>query len=342
MAEAERLPPPLPPRLDWFVHTQMGQLAQDGIPEWFHGAISRGDAESLLESQPPGSFLIRVSHSHVGYTLSYRVQGSCCHAMVMLLDDGCLVLRGEDSAHTSLGALVAFYQRRPLRPHGQLLTRGCGQKDPATTDYEDLLLCATTLAQDAAGPEPDPEEHRGPCWGLESPREAAPPHPPEDKEVSAERETEPVEQVASPQPPRGSLRGATQKLWQNLRALPATGRRVQQRLKGHLAAVSLAPLWPSAPTPNSRARVDSWGHRAPGDPHVATSPGNLPRSQARPRDARSRKATRPATWSGATSGNRGWCRKVTRALSAQPSEPRPGDWLPEEYQQPPPFAPGYC
>ena len=30
------------------------------------------DAENLLESQPPGSFLIRVSHSHVGYTLSYK------------------------------------------------------------------------------------------------------------------------------------------------------------------------------------------------------------------------------------------------------------------------------
>ena len=33
--------------------------------------VSR-DAENLLESQPLGSFLIRVSHSHVGYTLSYK------------------------------------------------------------------------------------------------------------------------------------------------------------------------------------------------------------------------------------------------------------------------------
>lgn len=48
--------------------------------------------------------------------------------MVMLLDDGCLVLCGQDTVpHASLCALVAFYQRRPLRPHGQLLTRGCGQ-----------------------------------------------------------------------------------------------------------------------------------------------------------------------------------------------------------------------
>lgn len=43
MAEAEawKLLPPLPPRLDWFVHTQADQLAQGGIPEWFHGTITR-------------------------------------------------------------------------------------------------------------------------------------------------------------------------------------------------------------------------------------------------------------------------------------------------------------
>lgn len=37
----------------------------------FFLCLSRA-AESLLESQPLGTFLIRVSHSHVGYTLSYK------------------------------------------------------------------------------------------------------------------------------------------------------------------------------------------------------------------------------------------------------------------------------
>lgn len=41
MTEASKLPPPLPPRLDWFVQTQVDQLAQGGVPTWFHGAISR-------------------------------------------------------------------------------------------------------------------------------------------------------------------------------------------------------------------------------------------------------------------------------------------------------------
>ncbi|XP_032124564.1 hematopoietic SH2 domain-containing protein isoform X2 [Sapajus apella] len=125
MTEARKLPPPLPPRLDWFVHTQSGQLAQDVVPEWFHGAISREEAENLLESQPPGSFLIRVSHSHVGYTLSYKGQSSCCHFMVKLLDDGSFMIPGEKVAHTSLDALVTFHQQKPIEALGELLTQPC-------------------------------------------------------------------------------------------------------------------------------------------------------------------------------------------------------------------------
>ncbi|XP_035141075.1 hematopoietic SH2 domain-containing protein isoform X3 [Callithrix jacchus] len=125
MTEARKLPPPLPPRLDWFVHTQVGQLAQDVVPEWFHGAISREEAENLLESQPPGSFLIRVSHSHVGYTLSYKGQSSCCHFMVKLLDDGSFMIPGEKVAHTSLDALVTFHKQKPIEALGELLTQPC-------------------------------------------------------------------------------------------------------------------------------------------------------------------------------------------------------------------------
>ncbi|XP_003464251.1 hematopoietic SH2 domain-containing protein isoform X1 [Cavia porcellus] len=347
MAQSERLPPPLPPRLDWFVHTQMGPLAQDGVPEWFHGAISRGDAENLLEPQPPGSFLIRVSHSHVGYTLSYRVQDGCCHAMVLLRDDGRLLLHGEDTAHASLCALVAFHQSRPLRPHGQLLTQGCGQTNPATVDYEDLLLCATTLAQDVAGPEPGPEEHQGPCSGQEDPRERTRLFLPKNKEASPEAWMEPVEQVTSPQPPVVPLGDAGQKLWKNLRVLPDTSRRVQQWLKDHLT-VSLSPCWDTwlaEETSGSRVRTDSRGHwsSAAWRNRVPTSPENTPQCQAlRDRGTPSRKASRPASWSGMIPSGRSWRQKITRALSAQPSQQKPGDWLPEEYLQPPPFAPGYC
>ncbi|XP_074194096.1 hematopoietic SH2 domain-containing protein isoform X2 [Rhinolophus sinicus] len=127
MTEARKLPPPLPPRLDWFVQTQVEQLAQGGVPAWFHGAISREEAEDLLESQPLGSFLIRVSHTHVGYTLSYKAQSCCRHFMVKLLDDGSFVIPGEKSVHASLDALVTFHKQQPMRPHGELLRQPCGR-----------------------------------------------------------------------------------------------------------------------------------------------------------------------------------------------------------------------
>lgn len=47
--------------------------------------------------------------------------------MVKLLDDGSFMIPGEERAHDSLDALVAFYQQRPLRPYGDLLIQSCPQ-----------------------------------------------------------------------------------------------------------------------------------------------------------------------------------------------------------------------
>ncbi|XP_060040774.1 hematopoietic SH2 domain-containing protein, partial [Erinaceus europaeus] len=156
VAECQRLPPPLPPLLDWFTHSQAGSLAQGDIPAWFHGAISRQDAEDLLDTQPPGAFLVRVSHSHVGYTLSYRAPGCCRHFMVKLLDTGNFQVPGEPRMHPSLDALVAFHQQQPLRPHQQLLTQPCGQKDPENVDYEDLFQYHYTVSELAHSSPPSP------------------------------------------------------------------------------------------------------------------------------------------------------------------------------------------
>ena len=49
---------------------------------WFHGLISRGEAEELLKPRYIGCFLVRVSENRFGYTLSYRVSNRCRHYMV--------------------------------------------------------------------------------------------------------------------------------------------------------------------------------------------------------------------------------------------------------------------
>ncbi|KAM5237939.1 hematopoietic SH2 domain-containing protein [Ctenodactylus gundi] len=343
----------LPPRLAWFVHTQMGQLARDGIPEWFHGTISRGDAENLLESQPPGSFLIRVSHSHVGYTLSYKAQDCCHHYMVKVQEDGRLAMPGEDAAHASLEDLVAFHQRRPVRPHGELLMLPCRQKDPAHPDYEDLFLYFNALAEEAAGPE---DGAGGPGSHLEAAAKQSLLRPtlacqPEDKKPCAQVEGQPQRMATSLHPTKAPLEETLLKLWRSLKVLPLTARRVQQQLKCHLEALSSGDGGPSVVNPSSKAGVDSqrpsgrvaMEDRVSRDLRTATSLGNASQLQAPGDSEVSRRATRASTWSEGTSGHRRWPRQVLRTLSSQvPGLETPEDPLPEEYMRPPPFAPGYC
>ncbi|NWX63291.1 SH22A protein, partial [Promerops cafer] len=57
----------------WFEQTQAQRLGPEGeLPVWFHGFISRREAEELLQDQPLGCFLVRFSESTIGFVLSYR------------------------------------------------------------------------------------------------------------------------------------------------------------------------------------------------------------------------------------------------------------------------------
>lgn len=46
---------------------------------WFHGVITRHEAESLLHNKPVGSFLVRVSETRLGYSMSIRVADRVKH-----------------------------------------------------------------------------------------------------------------------------------------------------------------------------------------------------------------------------------------------------------------------
>ena len=58
----------------WFKATQLPNLRKSSgtLFEWFHGIITRRQAEQLLTDKPNGTFLIRVSESRFGYSLSFR------------------------------------------------------------------------------------------------------------------------------------------------------------------------------------------------------------------------------------------------------------------------------
>lgn len=116
-------------------------------------------AEELLMPKPPGYFLIRVSETRIGYTLSLRcvfvgleelcaalhthtvqspallhffvlppsVEDRCRHFMVDVLEDGQYIIVGEDRRHRFLQDLVDFHRRTPIIPFYQVLTVACGQ-----------------------------------------------------------------------------------------------------------------------------------------------------------------------------------------------------------------------
>ncbi|KAM9384680.1 hematopoietic SH2 domain-containing protein homolog [Pholidichthys leucotaenia] len=127
--------------LTWFKKSQLQSVIRNGVvPEWFHGIISRKAAEELLCSKPPGYFLIRVSESRIGYTLSYRDVDRCKHFMIDALEDGHYIIVGESRHHRCLQDLVDFHRRTPILPFCQVLTVACGQLSNDKTDYAELLF----------------------------------------------------------------------------------------------------------------------------------------------------------------------------------------------------------
>ncbi|XP_041053877.1 myosin-IIIb [Carcharodon carcharias] len=123
----------------WFKETQVRKVLQNGtFPCWFHGMITRRESEDLLANQPLGCFLIRVSGSREGYTLTFRGVDRCRHYMIEMQPNGKYVILGEDRAHPSLPDLVEYYKTVGIQPFMEVLTTPCGQKCDNETDYEEL------------------------------------------------------------------------------------------------------------------------------------------------------------------------------------------------------------
>ncbi|XP_066551946.1 hematopoietic SH2 domain-containing protein homolog [Amia ocellicauda] len=127
--------------MKWFIEFQLESVVSGSVvPEWFHGIITRKTAEDLLMYKPPGCFLIRVSESRIGYTLSFRAVDRCRHYMIDVLKNGQYTIVGEDTTHRSLQDLVDFHRRVPILPFQELLLSACGQVSKDSTDYAELLF----------------------------------------------------------------------------------------------------------------------------------------------------------------------------------------------------------
>ncbi|KAM6985119.1 SH2 domain-containing protein 4A [Aplochiton taeniatus] len=127
----------------WFQEEQLPLRAgfekdQSRIAPWFHGIISREDAEELMSENKPGHFLVRVSERILGYVLSYRCKDAFKHFLIDATD-GCYMLLGDQIRFSSLSELVDYHEGEPITMSGgERLLHPCGQK-AGKVDYADLF-----------------------------------------------------------------------------------------------------------------------------------------------------------------------------------------------------------
>ncbi|KAM5294649.1 SH2 domain-containing protein 2A isoform 1-T1 [Glossophaga mutica] len=150
----------------WFQKTQAQGLLQHGAaPPWFHGFITRREAERLLETKPEGCYLVRFSESAVTFVLTYRSRTCCRHFLLAQLGDGRHVVLGEDSAHTRLQDLLRYYTGSPLSPYGETLSQPLAREAP-----EPAGLSLRTEGSDSGSKSQDLHPQYSPVLKKENPR----------------------------------------------------------------------------------------------------------------------------------------------------------------------------
>ena len=81
------------------------------FPDWFHGTISRREAQNSLDSEDPGTFLVRVCGNRFGFSVSVKTSVCVLHHVVTQMDTGKYVLIGSPKVHTNLKSLVQYHHK---------------------------------------------------------------------------------------------------------------------------------------------------------------------------------------------------------------------------------------
>jgi myosin-3 len=133
----------------WFKEVEMkkgaGMGADKSFQEWFHGILTRVQSEELLADKEPGTFLVRVSESRFGYSLSHVVvaKGRVKHYMIDQTPDGQYQVVGNRKLFPTLNSLVHYHGTHLIVATDPVcLVHPCGQLK-THTDTEELVDAKT-------------------------------------------------------------------------------------------------------------------------------------------------------------------------------------------------------
>ncbi|XP_060522908.1 SH2 domain-containing protein 4A-like [Cylas formicarius] len=130
------VPPGRQAVLEWYRAREKNRGAglddANNIEPWFHGLITRQQAEKLLLDQPYGTYLVRLSERVWGYAISYRAREKCKHYLVNATQKYSF-LGNNQMEHDSLGDLIKYHHSQPLTG-GETLAHPCPRTSTAAID----------------------------------------------------------------------------------------------------------------------------------------------------------------------------------------------------------------
>ena len=106
-----------------------------GFAAWFHGILTREQSEALLRPLAQGAFLVRVSESRFGYSLSFKHNDRIKHFMIDQTPDGRYLVVGNDRTFPGLNELVYFHSSHALTEDGDLLLHACPAKADQLSEF---------------------------------------------------------------------------------------------------------------------------------------------------------------------------------------------------------------